>query len=124
VIAIARQLEVELSLSSGFLEALKDEDDWSFVIKAHALIEAAVTHALVVRTGLENSAEFFSYLELSASETGKLALAKSIDLLDEDERRFVRALSELRNKFVHDVKNVQMTLMKYIASVSNKNAGS
>ena len=118
VIEEARRLEAAIGLSNGFLEALRDEADWSFVIKAHALIEAAVTHALVEKTGFDKAQEFFSYLELSSDKTGKLALAASIDLLNKDERRFVRALSELRNKFVHDVKNVQMTLMNYVASVS------
>jgi hypothetical protein len=33
-----RQLEEDLKLQDGFFEALPEEDDWSFVIKLHALI--------------------------------------------------------------------------------------
>jgi|ADGO01.1.fsa_nt_gi hypothetical protein len=118
VVEPARQLEGELGLPSGFLERLLEEDDWSFVIKAHALVEAAVAHALIVRTGLQSAAEFFTRLELSNSKTGKLALVESLDLLRSEERRFVRSLSELRNFFVHDVKNVSASLSGYLANLS------
>ncbi len=40
-------LEIDLHLPSGFVMRLLDEDDWSFVIKLHALFEAALTCALV-----------------------------------------------------------------------------
>lgn len=114
----ARKLEVELGLPAGFLERLEQEDDWSFVIKTHALIEAAVTHALVARTGLSSAQEFFSRLELSASKTGKLALVEALDLLSPEERRSVRSLSELRNVFVHDVGNVGIDLRSYLSGLS------
>ncbi len=118
VIEPVRQLEVELGLPSQFLERLEHEDDWSFVIKTHALIEAAVTHALVVQTGLASARDFFSRLELSNSKTGKVALAEAVDLLRSEERRFIRSLSELRNVLVHDVKNVGIELRAYFAGLS------
>lgn len=118
ILADARKLEGGLGLPEGFLDALKAEDDWSFVIKAHALLEAALTHALVVRTGLDAAEEFFSHLELSGSKTGKVALAESLDMLRSEERRFIRSFSELRNVFVHDVKNVHATLRSYFAAAS------
>jgi hypothetical protein len=105
-------------LSAGFLEQLQLEDDWSFVVKIHALVEAAVTHALVARTGLTTAEDFFANLELSGSRVGKLVLTKALDLLRSDERRFVHSLSELRNFFVHDVKNVGVDLKQYFGALS------
>src|SRR6187551_2310931 len=40
-------IEQQLGLPVGFLRELYDRgDDWSFVIKAHAFLEAALTHLL------------------------------------------------------------------------------
>ena len=44
--AVLQVLESELNLPPQFLERLRLEDDWSFVIKTHALVEAAVSHQL------------------------------------------------------------------------------
>ena len=41
-----RTLGTDIGLPIGFLEGLRAEDDWSFIIKVHALIEAAVSHLL------------------------------------------------------------------------------
>jgi hypothetical protein len=38
-----RAVEVQLGIHVGFLDRLLHEDDWSFVVKAHALIDAAVS---------------------------------------------------------------------------------
>ncbi len=42
-------LEQNLNLPSGFLERLVEEDDWSFLIKSHAVVEAALTHLITSR---------------------------------------------------------------------------
>jgi len=39
-------LEKELELPHRFIFRLTEEDDWSFIIKTHALIEAALTNQL------------------------------------------------------------------------------
>jgi hypothetical protein len=40
---IVEESEPLLGLEKGFFRKLLTEDDWSFVIKTHALIEAALT---------------------------------------------------------------------------------
>ncbi len=37
-----QELELDLGLPKGFCIKLLEEDDWSFVIKLHALLESAV----------------------------------------------------------------------------------
>ena len=99
-------LEVNLGLKQGFFESLDsdDENDWSFVIKAHALAEAAVSHLLTEAVKRPELSDLFSRLDMSNKTTGKAAFVKALGLLGEEERRFVSAFSELRNRLVHDVR--------------------
>jgi hypothetical protein len=116
-----RALETELGLPSGFLEELKREDDWSFIIKVHALIEGAVSHLLCTALGKDILVDVFSHLELSDKRRGKMAFVAALNLLEKPDRRFVSSLSELRNALVHDVTNVGFSLSKHIAAMdSNK----
>jgi DNA-binding MltR family transcriptional regulator len=115
-------LETNLGLEQGFFESLDsdDEHDWSFVIKAHALMEAAVSHLLTEASKRPELADIFSLLDMSNKATGKVAFVKALGLLDEKERRFVSAFSELRNRLVHDVRNVGFDLQKHVESLSAK----
>src|SRR5882672_547760 len=111
------EFEKELGLSNGFfVNLLLKEDDWSFVIKLHALVEAAVAHTLAATCG-EKLLDVFSRLELGSSTIGKLAFAKALDLLDEGERKFIRRLSEIRNSFAHDVRQAGRTLADYVSKL-------
>ncbi len=112
-------LETTLGLPSGFLDGLLHESDWSFIVKSHAFLEAALTHLLVTELGRPALQDTFARLELSNKTTGKMAFLKSLSLLDDDSRRFVTALSELRNQVVHDVRNVGFTFASHLASLSD-----
>jgi hypothetical protein len=114
-----RALETELGLSSGFLEGLRTEDDWSFIIKVHALVEAAVSHLLCSALGRDTLADVFSHLELSDKRRGKMAFAAALGLLEKPDRRFVSSLSELRNTLVHDVTNVRFSVSKHVADMDS-----
>jgi hypothetical protein len=107
----------ELGVAPAFFHGLLDEDDWSFVIKLHSLIEAAATHLLVVTLGKTERENIISHLELSGQTTGKLAFFKSMELLDSRSRSFIQTLSEVRNKLVHDVSNVSITLDQYVSNL-------
>ena len=113
-------LEARLGLAPGFFERLDTEDDsdWAFVIKLHALVEAAISHLLTTelkRTELEG---LFARLDISNKATGKAAFVEALGLLDKPARRFMSSLSELRNKLVHDVKNVDFDLEAYVADMN------
>ena len=113
-----RVLEKNLSIREGFLESLKREDDWSFIIKVHALLEAAISHLLCEALGHKQLSEVFSFIELSNKRSGKIAFVKALSLLDKPDRRFIISLSELRNQLVHDISNVDLDLKKYVDSLS------
>lgn len=112
-----KELEEELAVPAVFFHGLLEEDDWSFAIKLHALIEAAITHLLTEALGEPELRDIISRLELSNLTTGKLAFVKSMSLLDRDSRRFIQKLSELRNHLVHDVANVSINLKDYFSSL-------
>ncbi|WP_409522339.1 hypothetical protein [Nitrincola sp. MINF-07-Sa-05] len=115
-------LEEKLGIEPGFFDSLDndEENDWSFIIKMHALIEAAISHLLTEHLGKAGLADIFSRLDMSNKATGKAAFIKSLGLLDEAERRFISSFSELRNKLVHDVKNVNFDLAEHVENMNSK----
>lgn len=115
-----RQLEENLQLPAGFFESLAQEDDWSFTIKLHALIEAAVTHLLVETIAKPSLQDILSRIDMSNTQVGKLAFAAKLGLFSKDVRRFIRTLSELRNEFVHDASNVGVDLVAFIEGLSDE----
>lgn len=113
-------LERDLGIREGFFRDLLDtEDDWSFVIKAHALIEAAVAHLLVEVSGRPEFLKLFSQLPLSDARVGGVAFAKALGCLKSSEQNTIRKLSELRNRLVHDVSNVGFDLADWAESLDS-----
>ncbi|GEM_PF-1269918 len=118
--AVIRALEQELTLPPGFITTLYQEDDWSFVIKSHALVEALLTFLLSAHVANHDVGSIFAFLDTSNPRTGKLAFAKAFGLLSPDARRFIRDLSELRNKLVHNVSNVRFTFAEQVAQLNKQ----
>ena len=113
-------LENKIGLKQGFLQRLSEEDDWSFIIKLHALFEAVCTHLLLYHFKEPRLKDVLSRLELSNQSTGKIAFLEATELIGEFERKYIRKLSELRNKLVHDVKNTNFSLKGLVESFNDK----
>jgi hypothetical protein len=111
------ELESKIGVPENFFRALCNEDDWPFVIKLHALFEAACTHLLLFHFKEPDLSSIFSRLELSNKTTGKIAFLGALELLNKDNRRFISILSELRNSLVHDVRNAQFSLAGMVMSL-------
>ena len=77
-------LEAKLGIKPGFFKSLDDDDenDWSFVIKLHALVEAAVSHLLTEQLHRSELSGLFARLEISNETTGKAAFVKALALLE------------------------------------------
>ena len=112
-----KALEADLGLPEGFYERLRSDDDWSFVIKLHALFESATTFVLARCLRKPELEEVFAHVEMSNSRAGKIAFGKTLGLFDEEDRRFLRQLSELRNNMVHRVANVSFAFKPYLAAL-------
>ena len=82
-------LQEKIGLRSGFFSALYDEDDWSFVIKLHALLEAACTHLLMFHFREPELNDVISRLELSGRTVGKTVFLGKLGLLGKEYRRFL-----------------------------------
>jgi len=91
-------------------------ENWSFVVKTHAFLEAAVSQLLAEHID-PRLKPVFDRLELSNPSTGKLALLQPLDLLTDAELKFVRKFSELRNMLVHNINKVQFTFSEHLASL-------
>lgn len=111
------EMETTLGIKRGFLTALVNEDDWSFVIKLHALVEAALTHILTLSSARPEMESIYARLDTSDPVTGKIAFASKLGLLTKTHVRFICELSKQRNKLVHDIRNVGSTLQAHVATL-------
>ena len=99
------------------LKKLLDDDDWSFVIKTQALIEACVTNVLITHIGDERLKKTVELLPLADEEVGKLAMAKSLGLITSPQRRFIKRMAALRNKLAHRVDHISFTFEEYVLNL-------
>lgn len=110
------QLEQALGLPDGFYERLSAEDDWSFVIKLNALLEAAATHTLVVRLQAPELADSIANLNFAQSKCGKIALLRNLGALTQDQAKTLRMIAELRNSLIHNITNTSFRFSSYLQS--------
>jgi hypothetical protein len=115
-----RGFEVELGVPLGFFEKLLHEDDWSFLIKLHALVEAASTNVLTEALNRPELRDQLARTPLSDSESGKLPMMKSLGIVSTPYRGFIRKLSELRNRAVHNVEHTSMSLKSMVVDASKE----
>lgn len=111
------QLESELGLQNGFFEALNNEDDWSFILKCHALMESACSYLLTSYFGNEHYEDIFSRLEMSDTKKGKVAFLRAAELVKPEEASFITGLSELRNNLIHNIRGVTFSFSEHISSL-------
>jgi hypothetical protein len=108
-----------IGLSEDFFQELFAQgNDWTFIIKSHALLESAITHLIVADLERNELAPLIANLEMSNTRVGKVAFAKELRLLNKDYRAFLRNLSELRNQLVHDIRNTAFTFQKHNTDLS------
>jgi hypothetical protein len=112
------ELESKLALSSGFFDGLKVEDDWSFVLKCHALIETACSFLLTAYFGNQGYEDIFSRIEMSDNKKGKVAFLRVAGLVVSEEARFITALSELRNRLVHNIRGIAFRFSEHVSSLN------
>lgn len=110
----ATEFENRIGIRSGFFNELIREDDWSFVIKLHAFLEACLTHSICSVLGRPELEEVVARLDTSNNQSGKLAFAKKLGILNKPQRRFVSTLSQLRNDIVHDARAVDFCFVRYM----------
>jgi hypothetical protein len=116
-LAEVEKLEAKLGTPKGLFINLLHEDDWSFVIKMHALIDACLTHLIVNRLNNTALVDLIARLEFADARTGKLRFGDRLNLFNKEELTFLRRFSEIRNLLAHDVNQVSFTFASYYASL-------
>src|ERR1017187_2911197 len=110
----AKWLNESVGISSKLLASLDNDDDWTFIIKMHGILEAGLNHLILSRLHEPNMVDVVSHLETNDRRSGKIAFIKAYNLLSDDACLFVRMLSEVRNRAVHDIKNFDLNLRTYL----------
>jgi len=114
---VLARYEQDLGIPKGVIWSLRDEPDvWTFFIKAHALIESALT--TVLRAQDKRLADILEALPLSHTKYGRIAAAQALGVLDKEDAAFFQVVQRMRNLLVHDIRNVAFDFKKYFASLS------
>jgi hypothetical protein len=116
-------IEKELGIPAGFLERLVREDDWSLVIKCHTLADLAVTHLIVTRLDEPALEPLLKSLTYADTRRGKLAFARALQLLSDEEAKMVDALRLLRNRLAHDIRCIGFSLREHAQQLSEEDFG-
>lgn len=112
-------MEAELGLKKGFYwDLYKKDDDWSFIIKLHALVETAVSLLLSIRA---EDAVLHTLLNLNLhGRVSKMRLLNDFFPAVSEIKGYIQGLSELRNQFVHDVTKTNILLKEYVQSLKGQ----
>lgn len=114
----------ELEEKTEFLSHLLEEDDWSFVIKLHALIEAATTLAIVKHVNEPSIRSTIERLPLSDEQIGKLKIAKDLSIYSRPQRSFIKRLSALRNDLVHNIERINFNFLEHLGAMDKNQLSS
>ncbi len=101
-------------------KSYETDSDWALVIKLNAYLEATLNFLIVRHFGDARLESVIPNLDLSDPKRGKIAFVKALDLLPKAHRSFIHKLAELRNKVVHNVKNVDLDLKAYLDQLDSK----
>src|SRR5258708_38407755 len=117
--AAVRVVEKDVGLSNRFLgKLLADPDPWSFVIKAHVLLETALTDLLSGYLLHQKLQIPVIRLPLNG-RTGKVAFLRAMGLLGSREETFLNEFSALRNDLAHTIHNVRFDYQTFLATNGN-----
>jgi hypothetical protein len=112
-------LERALGLREGFLTDLEGDDDWSYIVKLHTLMEAAVSHLLVEAFEDARLDRALRSLPLGSLRSGQLAFLRALDRLGDFDMRFVRFVAEVRDSLVQHIGRVDFSIASYFAERSD-----
>jgi uncharacterized protein YutE (UPF0331/DUF86 family) len=117
----AQDILSSLKNNISFLDELNTrDDDWAFVIKAQALIEGAVTRAILAQIGDDRIKRTVEVLPLVGEELSKLALMKDFNLITRKERRFISKMASLRNRLAHRAEYSKFNFKDHVDSLDGK----
>lgn len=109
-LALQATLEKRLGIPEGFIDRLfREKDEWSLTISLAVVVEAALTHALVLH--VKNNELFDHFADLSNGR--RLQLAKKLGIIGQQEYEALEVLAWMRNRFAHNVKYIGSDLWSF-----------
>ena len=117
-ISLGQLVGSKLDIGESFLIDLQNEDDWGFVVKLAALLEAVVTELLIQNIDNEKINIHITKLNLLGA-TGKLKLGKELDALNPRLVKLCNAFQPLRNKFVHSTKYLHTPFNEFLSDYTD-----
>jgi hypothetical protein len=117
--AFDKWIRTTFGVSRTPVESFERDDDWTFVIKTHVFVEAALNHLILSQLNDPKLATIISKLETNNASTGKMAFINAYNLLQRDDIHFIRALSSVRNAAVHNIAHLELDLRTYVASLDS-----
>lgn len=108
-----RQLLSDIGISQDLFLGLNQDDDWSFIIKLHALLEIAISHLLAERLGKQLN-DIFTNLDMNNKNYGKMKFVKELSLMEKETLLFIDLLGEMRNAFAHDIRMTSGGIKQYL----------
>ncbi|WP_124009248.1 hypothetical protein [Vibrio diabolicus] len=103
---------------------LDDKSDWAFMIKATAYIELVLTNAITKQLSEDTMLAVVKHLPLINKNTGKVAIARNLGLLDKTHVSFIQEVASIRNEYAHNFEYVAMTLSDYFKKLEPNKANS
>lgn len=118
---VSENIKNELLEKSEFLLKLLLDDDWSFVIKSHSLIESLVTELIISEIDEVELKKVIERMPLHNETVSKMEIAKIYNILSDKEKAFIKNLTEIRNEIVHKYENINFSFETYINKLADKN---
>jgi hypothetical protein len=108
-----------IGIRRGFLMdlLLVETNDWSFVIKAHALLESIVCQ--LIGAHLRQPALDVVLTQRIQMED-RIEMLKALGLVDAADRTMMRLLGKIRNHLVHNVQQTDFTFAEYLKNRDNR----
>ncbi|OCB73170.1 hypothetical protein B0A79_15380 [Flavobacterium piscis] len=114
-------IKIDYTEKFEFLSKLIEGDDWSFVIKSHALIESLVTELIVAKISEIELKKVIERMPLHGETVSKVSILKIYQLVTPEEIKFICKLSEIRNSIVHKYENIDFTFERYVSTLNTEN---
>jgi hypothetical protein len=124
--------EEYLQIPSGAISSIQHDPDYIATVKTYAVIEPILNDLIAARPPTmtlaalgkhpkESFQAFVAGLNIGG-RVGKVALAKSLGLLTDDQVRFIEGVATLRNRYAHNVKNMHRSLVDILTEAQRGNA--
>jgi hypothetical protein len=118
----------DLGLPRDFLFKLIDYDDWTFVLRLHAVLDAALEQAIVkscfvnkwTRLRDDSKIEKICAGLRFEGRVSKLSFAEAFSLCSAETQKVMKALNTLRNLFAHDLSHLNSTIEEVLAEKGQK----